>query len=133
MSDEIEIKLPDLARVALEPGDKILVRYPKRITQAAAEAISANLNKIFPDHAVMILDDGLDLAVIRPTDPREDQAWRLDSLQFLMRTADEAMRKEGVIGDLRNRVMTRLIYGEPTTEDRIALDPDEQLAQGRSL
>lgn len=134
MTEEIEIKLPDLSRVALEPGDKLLVRHPKRISQAAAEAITANLKREFPDHMVMFMDDGLELAVVRPTDPNADHSWRLSSLQFLLSKADEAMVKEGIGGTIRGRVVNRLIYGEPTTEDRlIDHDADEQLAPGGSL
>lgn len=66
MSDQIEIKLPDLSRVALEPGEVLLVRTARRIDQITAHLIREAVKRHFPDHDVVVLGDGMELSVIRP-------------------------------------------------------------------
>lgn len=63
---EIEIKLPNLSRVALEPGDTLLVRSPHMIDSATADAWKAKLGEYFPGHQVVVLGGGLELSVVRP-------------------------------------------------------------------
>jgi hypothetical protein len=90
MTDEIEIKISDLSRVELAPGDVVIYRHPLRISEAAAAAIRNNLSKAFPGHRIGILEDGAELAVVRPiptTDPA--LADRLDAIVEEL-TADTA-------------------------------------------
>lgn len=80
-TDEIEIKISDLSRVELAPGDVLIFRYPLRISQDSAAAIRKNLSIAFPGHRIGILDDGGELAVVRPI-PTADAALadRLDAI-----------------------------------------------------
>lgn len=66
MSDQIEIKLPDLSRVALEPGDVLLVRVAHQIDQSTAHAIKEAVKSHFPGHDVAVLGQGAELSVVRP-------------------------------------------------------------------
>jgi hypothetical protein len=63
---EIEIKLPDLSRVALEPGDVILVRWAGHMDEENARKLKMRLNEAFPGHKIAILPSGMELSVVRP-------------------------------------------------------------------
>jgi len=78
---EIEIKIADLSRVELAPGDVLVYRHPLRITQASADAIKKNLAEAFPAHRIGVVDEGAELVVLRPIpDPNTALADRLDAL-----------------------------------------------------
>lgn len=132
MNEQPELKIEDCARLELAPGDVIVYRHPKAVDRFAAAKIKDELGKGFPDHRILVLDDGAELSAIRPTDPEEDNAWRLSTLQFLLRRVDEAMVEEGVAGSVRRRITNRLFYGEPTTDTICRVD-DQRLAPDRSL
>jgi hypothetical protein len=72
MSDEIEITIADLSRVALEPGDILLIRSPKRLTLQSVDSLKKAIREGLPGHRVLVLEEGLDLAVIRPVGPAAD-------------------------------------------------------------
>ena len=80
-TDDIEIKISDLSRLELAPGDVLIYRHPLRISQDSVAAIRSNLSKAFPGHRIGILDDGGELAVVRPI-PTTDAALadRLDAI-----------------------------------------------------
>lgn len=80
MSD-IEIKLSDISRVALEEGDILIYRNPKRISQASAALIKKELGRVFAGHRIGIVDEGGELAVVRPTSTADTAlADRLDAI-----------------------------------------------------
>lgn len=64
----IELKLADLSRLDLRPGDVLVFRHEKRISQASVRYIKDECAKAIPGHRVMVLDDGLELAVLRPVE-----------------------------------------------------------------
>ncbi len=62
-----EIPITDLTRIALEPGDKLLVRLPNRIIGTEEETfLLEDLAAQFPGHEVIVMPDEVQLAVIRP-------------------------------------------------------------------
>lgn len=63
-----EIGLPDLSQVHLQPGDVLVFRHEKQISDALEALIKEQCAKLFPDHPVIVLDGGLELAVLRPTE-----------------------------------------------------------------
>lgn len=66
----IEIKLPDLSRVALEPGDAILVRVSHGLlSMADSERIERRIKAKLPGHEVLVASGNIELAVIRPVKP----------------------------------------------------------------
>lgn len=64
----IEIKLPDLSRVRLEPGDVLVVRVQGAISMKTAQEIRVRVGEHFPNNDVVVLSQGVELAVVRPAD-----------------------------------------------------------------
>lgn len=46
----------------------LVFRYEKQISQALARSIKDECARVLPGHRVMVLDGGLELAVLRPTE-----------------------------------------------------------------
>jgi hypothetical protein len=74
MTDQIEIKIEDLKRVALEQGDKIVAKIPWRamVDEEQCDWVRQQLESEFPGHRVLLIPAEMELAIVRPTDP-EDQ------------------------------------------------------------
>lgn len=70
----IEIKLPDLSRVALAPGDVLLVRCDRVIDRYDAHSIEQLLRNYFPGNEIAVLGPGLELAIVQPTDRERVEA-----------------------------------------------------------
>jgi hypothetical protein len=51
---------------SLRPGDVVLFRCRRLLSAIERERATDVLNSIFPDNEVLILDDGQDVAVLRP-------------------------------------------------------------------
>jgi len=51
----------------LQPGDAIAVEVERPITREQAETLAQKMREEFPDHKVVVLGRGIQLAVIRPT------------------------------------------------------------------
>lgn len=65
--EALEIRLPDLSRVALEPGDAILVRTQRELlSEHQAAQIKARIADRLPGHEVLVIAAGTELAVLRP-------------------------------------------------------------------
>lgn len=64
-SAEVEIKISDLSRVALEPGDVLVLRTPFSVDKATQAEIRADLAEYFPGHKVIIMSNNVELAVVR--------------------------------------------------------------------
>lgn len=63
----------DLSRVALAPGDVLIVRVQAAVMDDAyAEHIKAMLGPLFPGNKILLMPDVVELAVLRPT--REQDA-----------------------------------------------------------
>jgi hypothetical protein len=59
-----EIKIDDLQRVRLKPGDVLVVRWEGAIPPSEQERVRDFLGRIFPDNEVLILTHGARLVVI---------------------------------------------------------------------
>jgi hypothetical protein len=62
----IEIKLPDLSRVVLEPGDVLFVRTQRLITMREAHEIHDRLCAFFPGNDVVVHDLGFEFSRLAP-------------------------------------------------------------------
>jgi hypothetical protein len=60
------IKIEDLQRVQLKPGDVLAVRLHRPVPCSDQGRIIAQLKRVFPDNEVIILERGLELCVIAP-------------------------------------------------------------------
>lgn len=62
---EPEIKyLGDVQRLELKPGDKVVLTLPYRSTLEVVERIRALLVDKFPDHEILVLEEGTKIGVI---------------------------------------------------------------------
>lgn len=66
---EVEIKISDLSRVALEPGDVLVLRTPFSVDKATQAEIRADLDEYFPGHKVIIISNNVEMSVVRPVQP----------------------------------------------------------------
>jgi len=66
-----DIKIPEITevqRLRLEPGDKVAVRVPDRISAQSADFIKEHVSAVLgigPD-SVLVLGSGISLAVVTP-------------------------------------------------------------------
>lgn len=65
-ADAIEIKLPDLSRVALEPGDTLLLRCVGQLSEAQVRLIQLRLTQAFPGNKIVMISSQVELSVVRP-------------------------------------------------------------------
>jgi hypothetical protein len=66
VAPEVEIKISDLSRVVLGPGDVLVLRTPFPVDKATQAEIRADLDEYFPGHKVVIMSNNVELAVVRP-------------------------------------------------------------------
>lgn len=52
--------------VTVRPGDVVLFRCQQKLNDAQRQRATEVLNEVFPGHECMILEDGQDIAVLRP-------------------------------------------------------------------
>lgn len=71
-TDAIEIKLPDLSRVALEPGDTLLLRCAGLLSDAQVHLIKLRLSQAFPGHEIVMISSDVEVSVVRPLRQPED-------------------------------------------------------------
>ena len=65
MMDENEINwIEDLKKVSLKPGDVLVFKTTRNLSQQEMERIKHACSYIFPDHKIIILDPGIDLGVV---------------------------------------------------------------------
>lgn len=116
MTEQPEIKISDLSRVALSPDDVLVYRAPNFLDRATHERLMNAFRQAIPGTRVLVHEGGGELAVVTPTDVRGFSEWHLGTLQHLYEHADRAMAEEGVDGELRGRIMRRIVYGTPDPE-----------------
>ncbi|NUS26055.1 MAG: hypothetical protein HOV92_17785 [Streptomyces sp.] len=55
----------EVERLALRPGDALVLKCPHLISDAEFTEISARFKEVFPDTRVLIIEGGADIAVLR--------------------------------------------------------------------
>lgn len=68
----MKIEISDVQRLALKPGDRIIVRMPARIDRAGAELVERQVRARLglPDEVpVLVLPEGMSLEVVEPPQP----------------------------------------------------------------
>lgn len=63
MSDNI-ITIENLRRVALKPGDVLVITTEQKLSDRIAELLLASCEFVFPNNKVLILDSGMQVAVV---------------------------------------------------------------------
>lgn len=70
---EIELPAVDEVKILrLQPGDTIVCRTERRLTDEEFAKIGENLKRCFPDSRVAVLDGGATIEVLRAEVPREE-------------------------------------------------------------
>lgn len=65
---DLPVELEEVRVLRLQPGDVIVVRIERPVTQVAADTLREKLEEAFPGHKGVILD-GASMEVIRPEHP----------------------------------------------------------------
>lgn len=65
---EREVKIEDLQRVHLKPGDVIILRTDACLPMRAIQEMKNRLKRLFPDNEALILDRGLEMFVAGKSD-----------------------------------------------------------------
>ena len=55
----------EVERLALQPGDTLVFKCPRLLSSEEFEGIRARVKEQFPDTKCMILEGGMDVAVLR--------------------------------------------------------------------
>lgn len=56
--------LGDLAKLQLSPGEVLVLRSPHRLSAHESAEMADSLKSVFPDNRVIVLGDGLELAIV---------------------------------------------------------------------
>lgn len=68
-----EVRLRDVRRLRLEPGDVIVLTLPTGVPVEAVRETQRQAAEFFPDNKVLVKTEGTELAVIgQPLAPREE-------------------------------------------------------------
>ena len=59
----------ELQPVALQPGDTLVLMHPGALSPDAIPPIRRAMEQRFPGHAVIVLEEGMRLEVLRAEDP----------------------------------------------------------------
>ena len=77
MTDDLEFRI---ARIDLRPGDTLVLKYPRPLSQEQRRNLMEAMKSASGGHRVMVLDGGLDLAVLtaaeiaeRTSAPQQDE------------------------------------------------------------
>lgn len=65
--EKAPVELPEVRILRLEPGDVLLLSARRRVSDAEVEAIGLQVRARFPDHEMVLLDNGLILDILRKT------------------------------------------------------------------
>lgn len=67
----------EVERLALRPGDVLVLKFPRRLSDEDMDWVREQVDIIFPDQHVksMICDDGMDLAVLRAENVSMTLGW----------------------------------------------------------
>ncbi len=64
VAKEIGIQVFEIAKLDLKPGDRIILRTKKVLSEKAYENIQASAEQIFPGHQVIVLEEGLGIEIV---------------------------------------------------------------------
>ena len=59
------LDVTEVERLALKPGDILVLKCPRNVTDAEFNEISAQFRAQLPDTQVLVLEGGMDIAVLR--------------------------------------------------------------------
>ena len=61
------LAVTDVERLALGPGDILVLKYPERLTEVEFEEIGNRIRAVIPDPntKIIVLEAGLDISVLR--------------------------------------------------------------------
>jgi hypothetical protein len=67
-----EVASIQIAKLELKPGDKIILKYPGRLSDVAFERLRVSMKPYFPDHEIIILEENMDIQIARDGGKKAD-------------------------------------------------------------
>lgn len=69
LADEVKKRLLEAdvkaAVLNLQPGDKIILRHPRALSESACTRLTQQVEELFPGHKAIVLEEGLDIGTVR--------------------------------------------------------------------
>lgn len=65
---EAALVVDEIRRLDLKPGDILIIKAPRPISDAAAQCLRQQLDKVVPGHKALVLDRGYSIEAIRPAE-----------------------------------------------------------------
>lgn len=59
----------EISSLRLEPGDVLIFRTPDVLSDAQCRRLDESLRRVFPEHKVLLLEDGASIEVARKAQP----------------------------------------------------------------
>jgi len=56
--------LEHLRKINLDPGDILILRYPRRLLSSEMHRIRESMERVFPGHVMVVIDEGAELSVL---------------------------------------------------------------------
>jgi hypothetical protein len=108
MTDETIPSMPagwlrDVERLALQPGDVVVLHVPTVLSIEERHAFHQHCQKFFPGHRSLVLDGGIHVAAACGEDRLERIEQKIDKLFALIEAADE----EEIVTDLEGHTSGR--------------------------
>lgn len=76
LADEIKKRLLEadvkVAVLNLQPGDKIILRYPRRLSGDVRAHLTERVEELFPGHQAVVLEEGMEIGVARIEERLDD-------------------------------------------------------------
>ena len=67
--EQIEFLKSEFKVMHLEPGDIVVLRTPLVLSKQAIDNILGPIKAMIPDHHIILLEEGMDIGAIHPTEP----------------------------------------------------------------
>ena len=61
---KLKVVQMEIAKLALKPGDTIILKYAGKLSYEIMERLKTHIELFFPGHRALVLDQGLELQVV---------------------------------------------------------------------
>lgn len=114
---EVEVRFAEASRLALEPGDTILLRVPPDLGYDEIERIGEQMNTQFPGRPILVLAADIDLESVTLHDAVERFVASRDVLRAALAAADRDGVGRNEIARVAAPVYSRATVLKMLTED----------------
>lgn len=114
---EVEVRFVEASRLALEPGDTILLRVSEDFGDDGFEALIGQVGGRFPGHPVVVLAPGIDLGAVGLPESVAMFAACRDALRVALAQADRSGVGRNEIARIAAPAYSRATILKMLTED----------------